>query len=129
MNTSVSLSERQNNRQENLTALTNDGFVDYLIDKAGGVGKAHVCFFFAVSSGINSIITWINFQLPFFIQRQEYRCEMAFEGQSPASSYWLSSADTSIDNACTVENICEGDRRILSWSVDYDHPRSLVNWQ
>ena len=48
--------------------LTNDAFIDHLIDEhAGGIGKAHIFFFIAVSSGINSVITWINFQLPYLI--------------------------------------------------------------
>lgn len=48
-------------KPENLANLTNDAFIDHLIDEAGGIGKAHIVFFIAVSSGINSVITWINF--------------------------------------------------------------------
>ena len=44
-----------------LASLSNDAFIDYLIDQAGGIGKAHIFFFIAVSSGINSIVTWVNF--------------------------------------------------------------------
>ena len=56
-------------KPKDLATLSDDAFIDYLIDQAGGVGKAHICFFVAISSGINSIYAWVAFQIPYLIQR------------------------------------------------------------
>ena len=47
--------------------MSNDDFVDDLIDKAGGVGLFHLLFYFAVGGGINSIVAWLYYEVPFFI--------------------------------------------------------------
>ena len=49
--------------------MSNDELIDDLFEKAGGVGKFHFFFYLGVGNGINSILSWMYFQIPFFIQR------------------------------------------------------------
>ena len=47
--------------------MSNDELVDDLIGKAGGVGRFHFVFYMAIGPGINSIIAWLYYQIPFYI--------------------------------------------------------------
>ena len=47
--------------------MSNDELVDDLIGKAGGVGRFHLVFYMAIGPGINSIIAWLYYQIPFYI--------------------------------------------------------------
>ena len=46
---------------------SNDEFIDEIMEKAGGMGKFHFVFYLAVGNGINSIIAWMYYQIPFLI--------------------------------------------------------------
>ena len=48
---------------------TNDDFIDDLIEKAGGVRLFHFMFYLGVGCGINSIVAWLYYQVPFYIQK------------------------------------------------------------
>ena len=37
------------------------------MEKAGGMGRFHFVFYLAVGNGINSIIAWMYYQIPFLI--------------------------------------------------------------
>ena len=96
-----------------LARRSNDEFIDDLIDRAGGVGIFHLVFYLAISWAINCVFGFVYFQLPFYIKQQVYVCEL-----TPGS----------LEDVCTIDNICEGDSRIISWKVDFDDKRSLHNF-
>ena len=37
------------------------------MEEAGGMGKFHIVFYLGVGNGINSIIAWMYYQIPFLI--------------------------------------------------------------
>lgn len=43
--------------------------VDEMIAKAGGVGWLHLVIYIAISQGINCIVAFIFYQVPFFVQK------------------------------------------------------------
>lgn len=90
--------------------------MDDLIERAGGIGAFHVLFYVAIGSGTNCIRAFVNYLIPFQIQKQEYLCN------------YTDGTVGSQDGICTLENICDGLPEIASWAVDFTHERSLHNW-
>ena len=46
---------------------SNDEFVDEVMDQAGGMGRFHLVFYLGIGVGINSIGSWLYYQIPFLI--------------------------------------------------------------
>ena len=103
---------------------SNDELVDDLLQRAGGVSTFHVLFYFAVSTSCNCVRAFVNWMIPFLIQKQIYKCALTESYDDGLRQ--LNELDQ--DSICTQENICEGDERILSWEIDYENNRSLHNW-
>ena len=46
---------------------SNDAFIDEVMDQAGGMGRFHLVFYLGIGVGINSIGSWLYYQIPFLI--------------------------------------------------------------
>ena len=55
---------------------SNDELVDDLLERAGGVSTFHVMFYFAISAGVNNMRAFLNYMIPFLIQKQVYKCTL-----------------------------------------------------
>ena len=55
--------------------------------------------------------------MPLYIKPPVYECE------------WMGDAPLNPGEVCVAKNICDGDPRIASWSIDWLNPSSMFNWQ
>ena len=55
---------------------SNDELVDDLLERAGGVSTFHVMVYFAISAGVNNMRAFLNYMIPFLIQKQVYKCTL-----------------------------------------------------
>ena len=93
----------------------NTGRLDEILARV--VGKPfQVLVLIVFIGGIQGVNFWIN-QMGYLIQYPRYKC--VFEAGL---------TEEEKEGLCTQENICAGDERIVSSSIDHDSPNTLDNW-
>ena len=72
----------------------------------GGVGRFQLLAFVLIACGISSVSFICNI-IPFYTKEPVYEC------------VWAGVVPDHPEKVCTSENICAGDLRIESWSIDW----------